>query len=139
MATYNHDDFIYSELRPVAGDHADDYDLAGVFDDLREDGIITFDGTGYAWATDEDGDPVGIDVESYFEPRDVSEWRKHGEGWYRLGWSDGGASGDSAWYDNVDDYSSDLHAAYGRATETHLPYLQWMGDGEEPVETYFEQ
>lgn len=55
-----------------------------------------------------------------------------GEGWYQINYSDGGQSYDAIWYEDrwmlTDDYSG---AHYG-ATECHLPYIEYLGDGEAP-------
>lgn len=59
-------DFIDLELRPFAGDYAEDFDLDEVFDDLYHDGIVVLCDADFRWA---DGDH---DVSAYFERNDHS-------------------------------------------------------------------
>jgi hypothetical protein len=64
-----------------------------------------------------------------------SAWK--GDGWYYVGWSDGGmgwTSDGAIWCDGIWDLRDELDAAYDSATETHLPWVEYLGDGEEPRE-----
>ena len=63
------------------------------------------------------------------------EWM--GEGWYRIGWSDGGmdfSSNGAVWHDSELDLEDDFEDAMEQATDTHLPYIEYMGDDDEPKE-----
>lgn len=65
----------------------------------------------------------------------MSEWVK--EGWYRIGWSDGGMdwSNDGAhWYETKHELDDELYIANQCATDTHLPYAEYMGSDDEPKE-----
>lgn len=63
--------------------------------------------------------------------RDVDECWK-GEGWYDIRWSDGGCFGDPRFYYDEDDLLGDLVSAYDESTDTHLPYPEFIWDGERP-------
>lgn len=60
-------------------------------------------------------------------------WR--GEGWYRIGWSDGGTYGEHYWYYDDGELAGDLESAYLESTETHLPYVEFLWDGSMPNHT----
>lgn len=63
------------------------------------------------------------------------EWK--GEGWYRIAFSDSGmdwTSDGPIWIDSEPDFDAEMESAYGTATETHLPYADYLGDGDSPVE-----
>lgn len=59
-------------------------------------------------------------------------WREwHCEGWYRIAYSDGGqdfTNDGPIWLDSYTDLANELEAAYSNATETHLPYIEYLGD-----------
>ena len=56
----------------------------------------------------------------------------YGEGWYGIGWSDGGTYGEVRWYETYRELERDYDAAYGESSETHLPFVDFLGDGDEP-------
>lgn len=62
----------------------------------------------------------------------IKAWQ--GEGWYQICWSDGGQKWDAVWFENDEDLEENLASAYESATETHLPYIEYMGEGDEPEE-----
>lgn len=62
----------------------------------------------------------------------IKAWQ--GEGWYQICWSDGGQKWDAVWFENDEDLEENLASAYEGATETHLPYIEYMGEGDEPKE-----
>lgn len=50
-----------------------------------------------------------------------------GEGYYRIGWSDGGmdwTSNGPVWFDDESDLASELLSAYDSSMDTHLPYAE---------------
>ena len=65
----------------------------------------------------------------------MSEWV--GEGWYRIGWSDGGmdwTSNGPCWYDSERELDDEMYVANQYATDTHIPYAEYMGDDDEAKE-----
>lgn len=60
-----------------------------------------------------------------------AEWE--GEGWYAVRWSDGGSWTNEGplWLDGRDELRDELYAAYQESTETHLPYSEYLGDGDD--------
>ena len=65
----------------------------------------------------------------------MSEWT--GEGWYRIGWSDGGmdwTNNGPIWFDCERDFDYEMYVVNEHSTETHLPYVEYMGDDDEPKE-----
>lgn len=63
----------------------------------------------------------------------MSEWK--GEGWYRVGWSDGGmdwTNNGPNWYDSERELEDEMFFANQNATDTHIPYAEYLGDGDEP-------
>ena len=58
-----------------------------------------------------------------------------GDGWYRIGWSDGGmdwTSDGALWFNDAGEIYDELRNAESYETETHLAYAEWLGDGDEP-------
>lgn len=50
-----------------------------------------------------------------------------GEGYYLIGWSDGGmdwTNDGPVWFDSKDDLVAEVAAAYDHKTDTHLPYAE---------------
>lgn len=75
------------------------------------------------------------DVTDVLWPSEVDGWQR--EGWYRIGWSDGGmdwTSDGAIWLDAKQSLYNELACAESESTETHLPYAEWLGDGDEPNE-----
>lgn len=58
-----------------------------------------------------------------------SMWQ--GEGWYRIAYSDG-LKWDLHWYEYPIELREVYQSAYRSATEFHLPYIEYFGDGVEP-------
>jgi hypothetical protein len=57
------------------------------------------------------------------------EWED--EGWYVIGWSDGGmdwTNNGPVWFDSKEDLAAELDAAYNEATDTHLPGAEKVAD-----------
>lgn len=79
---------------------------------------------GCYWVDILEGNELEIKQEVY------GAWQ--GESWYQVWWSDGGQAYDAYWYENGVDLEDDLVGAYGDATEAHLPYIEYLGDGDEP-------
>lgn len=65
-----------------------------------------------------------------------------GEGWYKIGWSDGGQAWTAneensepvAWFASPLELDEVYTGAVYEQTETHLPWVEYWGDGETPVE-----
>lgn len=55
-----------------------------------------------------------------------------GEGWYQIAYSDSGQKYDARWYEQEDQLVADFIGAYSSASEFHLPYCDYLGDGDEP-------
>lgn len=80
------------------------------------------------------GDDIKRERRERIEDEVWREWR--GDGWYRIAYSDGGqdATNEGAvWYEFRNDLEDDLEVAYEYATETHLPFIEYMGDGDKPT------
>lgn len=88
-------------------------------------------GNGYTYYGFEDVTDEYLDVKN--EVHDA--WQ--GEGWYGIGFSDGGmdwTNDGPAWFETEDDLLEEMRAAYGDATEYHLPCIEYHGNGENPEE-----
>jgi hypothetical protein len=58
-----------------------------------------------------------------------------GEGWYRIGYSDGGqdfTNDGAVWHETAAELASNMAGAYAHSSGTHLPYIEYMGSGDEP-------
>ena len=86
-------------------------------------------GKGYRYEGFED---VTYVLETAERARDDAAAAWEGDGWYEIGWSDGGTYGEPRWYDTQDELNGDLECAYFESTETHLPYAEFLWDGEMP-------
>ena len=67
--------------------------------------------------------------------KSVEGWT--GEGWYRIGWSDGGmdwTNDGPVWFDDASELEDELKAASQDETETHLAYAEYIGCGKGPEE-----
>lgn len=65
----------------------------------------------------------------------MSEWVK--EGWYRIGWSDGGmdwTNNGPSWYGTEHELNDELYVARQYETETHKLWVEYMGDDDEAKE-----
>ena len=114
------------ELEAYLGDFVDDYDAEGIIQE------VTFvrDGKRYWKPEMQDSD----EFEQIVRKHEII-WE--GEGWYRIGWSDGGmnwTSNGSVWFESEDQLTDEYMAAWNDATDTHLPFVEYKGDGDEPAE-----
>lgn len=137
-------DAINEEIVPALGEYADDYDV-----DEIADRFLAFDGRKFrpAILADnpgiEEGDAAGIMADEFWRiveqceksdegrledaiAKDVEEaW--DGEGYYSIAFSDGGqpwTSDGPLYLETAEELADELRAAYGDATETHLPYAE---------------
>lgn len=55
-----------------------------------------------------------------------------GEGWYRIAYSDG-LKWQALWYEYPFALREDYESAYQSASEFHLPYIDYLGDGDQPI------
>lgn len=60
------------------------------------------------------------------------EWESHGEGYYEIGFSDGGedwTNNGPVWFDILMDLQREVRfAVLDAATDTHVPWVQYVGD-----------
>lgn len=137
-------DAINEEIVPALGEYADDYDVNEI-----ADRFLAFDGRKFRPAIladdpdiDEDdaGDIVADEFWRIVEQceksdddkledaiaKDVEEaW--DGEGYYEIAFSDGGqpwTNEGPLCLETAEELADELRAAYGEATETHLPYAE---------------
>lgn len=64
-----------------------------------------------------------------------TEWQ--GEGWYSIGYSDGGqdwTSNGAIWIESKQQLEDELAAAREDETDTHLVCCEYLGDNDEPNE-----
>lgn len=59
--------FIEQELASYVDGYRDDYDLDAMFDAMKDDGLVVWDGDNYAFADDAD-----FDIADYLQRFDVS-------------------------------------------------------------------
>lgn len=112
------------ELEAYLGDFVEDYDVEGICQEVT----IIRDGKRY-WKQMQDSD-----FEQIIRKHEMI-WE--GEGWYRIGWSDGGmdwTSNGPVWFESEDQLTDEYMAAWNDATDTHLPFVEYKGNGDEPAE-----
>lgn len=105
--------------------------FATILDRLGWDVVIECDNGEEIVVEPKDKGGVGM---SNFSNND-SEWQ--GEGWYRIAYSDGGQDWTNEgpiWIENRVGFDEEMKIASAGATEFHLPYAEYMGDGDEPKE-----
>ena len=59
-----------------------------------------------------------------------------GEGYYAIGWSDGGmdwTNNGPVWFDSEEDLAAEIACAYAQSSDTHLPWAEKYG---EPFQQY---
>lgn len=65
--------------------------------------------------------------------RNENIWQ--GEGWYRIGFSDGGqdwTNDGPLWIETERALVEEMDAARGNSTDTHIPFAEYLGCGDEP-------
>lgn len=60
-------------------------------------------------------------------------WEEHGEGWYRVGWSDAPAE-EAVWCESRPYLDDQMDYISNHETDTHCGYIEWMGDDDKPEE-----
>ena len=58
-----------------------------------------------------------------------------GEGWYRIGYSDGGqdwTNDGPLWFEFRADLDAEMEAARSHEAETHLAWCEYLGNGDAP-------
>lgn len=115
--------FTESGLEAFLGDFSDAFDVDAFIDEATEIDYRT--GNRY-WRDD-------VDLNEICARHD--NWR--GEGWYRIGFSDGGqdwTNDGPVWFDIKSELFEEIAAARDTETETHLAWCEYMGSGDEPQE-----
>lgn len=80
---------------------------------------------------------LGIELTEAQEEEHETNGCWKGEGWYNIGWSDGGMDWTNegpVWFEAKTSLEEEIEAASAVATETHIPYAEYMGDEDEPRE-----
>jgi hypothetical protein len=109
------------ELDAFLGESAADYDIDAIIEEATD--VNYSDGNRY-WKN-------GIDLNEICARHDI--WR--GEGWYRIGFSDGGqdwTNNGPVWVGFKSDLFGMMEDARRSETETHLAWCEYMGSGDEP-------
>lgn len=116
--TSNHNDVLYA-ITDLTGDELDDevrFALRHTFGDavklvdLEDVSCIIYE-----------------EAEAKENARKDADESWDGEGYYLIGWSDGGmdwTNNGPVWFDRKDDLADELEAAYADNTDTHLPYAE---------------
>lgn len=120
------------ELETFAGEFIDDYDFDEIFYDVWE-------------RVDESIDELSLDeLIQIFQRHDRTASRKQandaldewqGVGWYSIDYSDGGQSftnEGAIWVDSRGEFIDLMNDASEYASDTHLPYAEYLGDDDEP-------
>ena len=107
------------DLDAFLGDFVGDFDKDAIIDEATD----VIGGIRY-WKK-------GIDLNEICARHDI--WR--GEGWYRIGFSDGGqdwTNDGPVWVESKSNLREMIADARRNETETHLAWCEYMGDGDEP-------
>ena len=117
-----------NEIRDALDDKVNDYYLDSMFDELYKyddhDGFVEVDGVDF-WEVAQKYDMTGEHAAEAWE----------GEGWYHIGYSDGGMRATSEgpiWCEDVNDLAGLISMANTDRTETHLPVVEFAGNGDDP-------
>ena len=117
-----------NEIRAALDDKVNDYYLDSMFDELYKyddhDGFVEVDGVDF-WDVAQKYDMTGDQAADAWE----------GEGWYHIGYSDGGMRATSEgpiWCEDVNDLAGLISMANTDRTETHLPVVEFAGNGDDP-------
>ena len=117
-----------NEIREALDDKVNDYNLYAMFEELYQydghDGFVEIDGVDF-WDVAQKYDMTGEQAAEAWE----------GEGWYNVNYTDGGmpATSDGAiWCDSVNDLAGLISMANTDLTETHIPVVEFAGNGDDP-------
>ena len=117
-----------NEIRDALGDKVNDYYLDSMFNELYKyddyDGFVEVDGVDF-WEVAQKYDMTGEQAAEAWE----------GEGWYHISYSDGGMRATSEgpiWCEDVNDLASLISMANTDLTETHIPVVEFAGNGDDP-------
>ena len=112
------------ELEAYLGDFVGDFDVDAIVAEVTE---VDYRTGNRCWKQLEPDELVGI------VRRHEKVWE--GEGWYAIRFSDGGmdwTNDGPVWFEVEDDLVDEYMAAWDAATETHVPYVEYKGDGDKP-------
>lgn len=120
-----------ANIREALGKYVNDYYLDSMFEELYkydedEEGFVEVDGVDF-WEIAQKYDMTGDQAADAWE----------GEGWYNVAYTDGGmpATSDGAiWCDTVNDLAGLISSANVRATEYHIPVVEFAGNGDDHEE-----
>ena len=117
-----------NEIRAALDDKVNDYYLDSMFNELYKyddhDGFVEVDGVDF-WEVAQKYDMTGEQAADAWE----------GEGWYHIGYSDGGMRATSEgpiWCEDVNDLAGLISIANTDLTETHIPVVEFAGNGDDP-------
>ena len=130
MTAYTTKTDAMNEICEELGDKVNDFNVYAMFDELYKyddnDGFVEVDGVDF-WEVAQKYDMTGDQAAEAWE----------GEGWYNVNYTDGGmpATSDGAiWCDSVNDLAGLISMANTDLTETHIPVVEFAGNGDDPEE-----
>ena len=127
MAAYTTKIDAMNAIRNALGEYEHDYDLDGIFSSMYH-----YDDAQGGFVEDEDVD--FWDVADHYDTtidRSIDEWK--GEGFYSIGYTDGGmdfTNNGPVWCDSECDLAGLISGANVNMTETHIPVVYFEGTEE---------
>lgn len=88
----------------------------------------------YAELETVDGDLIRDTKWKQWTGDDEALWSNHYEGWYRVNWSDAPAW-EAVWCECQSDVDDMVDTAMRNTTDTHVGFVEYMGDDDAPDET----
>lgn len=121
-----------NEIRAALDENVNDFDIDGMFNELykydeAQGGFVENEDAPDFWDVAQKYDTTGEEA--------LEGWE--GEGWYHISYSDGGMRATSEgpiWCEDVNDLAGLISMANTDRTETHLPVVEFAGNGDDPEE-----
>ena len=119
-----------NEIRDALGDKVNDFYIYSMFDELYkydddQDGFVENEDAPDFWEVAQKYDMTGEQAYEAWE----------GEGWYNVNYTDGGMPATSEgpiWCEDVNDLAGLISMANTDRTETHIPVVEFAGNGDDP-------
>ena len=132
MTAYTTKNDAMNEIRAALDDKVNDFDIDEMFEELYK-----YDEAQGGFVENEDAPDFWDVAQKYDTTSEKALEGWDGEGWYHIGYSDGGMRATSEgpiWCEDVNDLAGLISMANTDRTETHIPVVEFAGNGEDPEE-----
>ena len=130
MTAYTTKNDAMNEIIEALDDKVNDFHIDSMFEELYK-----YDEAQGGFVENEDAPDFWDVAQKYDMTSDQAVDAWEGEGWYHIGYSDGGMRATSEgpiWCEDVNDLAGLISMANTDSTETHLPVVEFAGNGDDP-------